>query len=316
MAHSKISVIIPVFNVEKYLEKCLISIVDQTYSNLEIIIINDGSTDASSEVCKKFAKQDSRVLLINQKNQGLSVARNTGIRQSRGDFLVFVDGDDWVDKTFIEELYIVINKKFPSIAVCGYQEVAEDHSVISSAIPKTQTIVGQQALANLLTQQKDLDVITWNKIYSRELFIKNNITFPVKQIHEDNLTTYKLYSCAKTVAYIDKPLYYYVQRPNSITAKSANINKATYKERAATEAIAWLKEYSPTAVPAAEIALLYAKFTYLDSSQQVKPTMAWIKSNKTSILQNPLLTKKLRLYLFLLKFGYAPYKILKILVGA
>ncbi len=312
----RISIIIPIYNVENYLNKCLQSISSQTYKNLEILLINDGSTDTSPKIAETFLKDEPRATLINQKNQGLSAARNTGTQKSTGTYLAFVDSDDWLEPTFIEDLHAAITKAKPSISVCGFTEVIahKTHTIT----PKTHQTTGEKALTTLLTQQKDLDIITWNKLYHRDLFARHNIEFPKGKIHEDNLTTYKLYTYAHTVSYIEKPLYNYRKRPGSITDKST-ADLAPTKEKAATEALKWLTDHNSQALPAAQIALLYAKLTYLDQmikSNQIDPKIwqtqtHWIDQNRQTLLKNPHLTQKLKLYLTLLRHGHTPYKTLK-----
>jgi len=315
----KISIIIPIYNVASYLAPCLSSIINQSYAQLEIILINDGSTDHSRHICQAFAKADPRIILINQTNQGLSAARNAGIKKSTGTYLAFVDSDDWIDRDFVSKLHKAIHKTLPSIAVCGYQETNQDGHPTKSFTPKPQIIPGEQALTNLLVHQADLDIITWNKLYHRDLFTRHHIQFPVGKIHEDNFTTYQLFCFAHSVSYIDHPLYFYRKRPSSITAKGSTRHKAAYKEAAATTAITWLKKHRPSALPAAQISLLWAKLTHLDLmiesgnidqsvwQQQIK----WIKEQRQALSANQHLSIKLKLYLFLLRFGIFPYKTLK-----
>ena len=313
-----ISAIVPVYNVEQYLKKCFDSISSQSYDNIEIILVDDGSTDGCSDLCDRLAKKDKRVKVIHQKNAGLSAARNAGIKHSHGDFLAFIDSDDYVDQNFIAKLYESIDKKSPSISVCGFQKI-KNHQIKQVVSINPSILPAKIALDNLLVKQRDIDIITWNKLYHRDVFTKNNTTFPVGQVHEDNLTTYKLYASAKTVSYVGEPLYFYVQHPGSITDKALSTDKAAYKEQAAEEAVQWLKKHNPKSVAAAQISLLYAKLTYLDTmiqNRQIDKQLwhkqtSWIKEHYADFKKNPHLSFKLKTYLFLLRFGVLPYKILK-----
>lgn len=225
MNNPKISVIIPVYNVDKYVEKCLKSIINQTYNNLEIIIVNDGSTDNSLMICEKIAKKDKRIKIITQKNGGLSLARNTGIKNSTGDYIAFIDSDDYVSKRFIEVLYNTLIANNADISVCDYIYVDENDHKWSKTKKMNKIYSNIDAIKDLFVGNQDTEVMSWNKLYKKSLFLDNNILFPEGMIHEDNFTTYKLYYFSKSIALVDEKLYFYLQRNNSIMGKKFNVKR-------------------------------------------------------------------------------------------
>lgn len=211
----KISVIVAIYNVEKYLNKCIDSILNQTFKNLEIILIDDGSTDSCPKICDEYLKKDSRIKVIHKKNGGLSDARNTGIKLATGDYIGFVDGDDYVKNSLYETLYNACVNNNCEIAVCGLIRKYSDREVFSQT---NQEIIfdKNEAFENLILGNYFHDYAV-DKLYKKDLF--NGIEYPVGKIYEDVYTTYKLLYKANRVIYLDVPLYYYVQRNDSILRK-------------------------------------------------------------------------------------------------
>ncbi|MBR2994465.1 glycosyltransferase [Candidatus Saccharibacteria bacterium] len=297
-----VSIIVPVYNVGDYVLKCLDSLNDQTYENLEFIIIDDGSTDKSGEICDVFAKKEKRAKVFHKKNGGLSSARNFGIKKARGEYICLVDSDDWVQAEFVEKLVEAVEKDKADIAVCGYNKV----------VPETKVLTGKEATIKLLTQQENMEIIAWNKIYRRGLF--EEISYPEGVNHEDNLTTYKLLSRASKVAYEAESLYEYVERVGSIMDKGKKKEKLEFRERAAREAIEYFDEDKDLKA-AAEIALLTAKMAWVDfaisrevDKEYLDKNVAWVKKNKNKYLKNKYLSKKLKLYIYLVtNFGAKLY---------
>ena len=328
----KVSIIIPAYNVEKYIIRCLESVAAQTCQNLEIIIVNDGSTDSTKQLCAGFVKNEPRAKLINQKNQGLSIARNHGIEQATGDYLALIDGDDEIAPDFVEKLATAVIKSNSDIAVCGYRIISEQSQ--TSVSPPIAQVSGSNATVNLLTQQKNYDVIACNKLYKRELF--KYIKYPARQIHEDNLTTYKLYAAAKKVCFLEEPLYFYHKRSGSITTTTKKTQSLFVKQQAAREAIQYFQDFSKldpvtqNAVKnsqtllklqqAAKVSFLLSQFAFLDHAlRQEIPAefidLAITNIKKHSDFKNPYLSKRLRVYLYFIKtpkaFIYKIYRTLK-----
>lgn len=217
-----ISVIVPVYKVEKYLERCVESIRRQTYSNLEIILVDDGSPDRCPEICDGYVKLDSRIQVIHKKNGGLSDARNAGIEIAKGKYIGFVDSDDYIHPEMYENLYKAIVKYRADISVCGVKKVYSEQYIIEEQnILEVKRYDGRQAVANIYDAELYLEsVVAWNKLYRKELFI--SIRYPKGKIHEDEFTTYRLFYESDRVVRVNVQYYYYFQRKDSIMGKVNN----------------------------------------------------------------------------------------------
>lgn len=230
MKEQKISVIIPIYNIRKYVDKCIKSVQRQTYKKLEIILVDDGSTDGSEKICDKY-KIDKRVRVIHKKNGGLSDARNVGIDIATGQYLFFIDGDDYISKSCIRDLYNELIKNKSDISTTGFVPFYDNDQPIEKA-GKSRTFQTQKALQRLL-YQKHVTNSAWGKLYKKELF-NNNLRYPKGKICEDLPTTYRLFAKAKKVTISNSRKYFYLQRRNSI------INAPFKPER--LEAISFAKQ--------------------------------------------------------------------------
>lgn len=212
-----ISVIVPIYNVELYLETCIKSICRQTYKQLEIILINDGSTDGSEAICLEYAKMDSRIHYYKKENGGLSDARNYGIIRASGGYLAFVDSDDWIEPNFIQSLYESILREGASVAVTGYNRVDAFGCILETdLLPTEQTVLsGREVCKQILESNGYRFVVVWNKLYKKELF--KFLHFEKGKLHEDEYFTYRLLYDVEKVAVVQECLYQYVERDNSIT---------------------------------------------------------------------------------------------------
>ncbi len=215
-----ISVIVPVYNAAKVLERCVNSILSQTYPNLEIILIDDGSTDMSGKFCDIFAKKDSHIKVIHQKNQGQSAARNAGLDLATGDYITFVDCDDEVEPTLIADLYQLIVKYHVRLAVGSFVEVSptgDQKPFTTDEQPRTTVLSTEECLADMLLEQ-NFAMAVWGKLYARELF--DSVRFPVGKIYEDVATTYRLILQCPEIALTTATKYLYYHNPNSTTRQS------------------------------------------------------------------------------------------------
>ncbi len=211
-----ISVVVPIYNVRDYLEECLESIALQTYKSIEVLMIDDGSNDGSKEIAKAFSEKDKRFLYIYQENQGLSAARNTGIEASKGEYLVFVDSDDWVEKDFIQKLYENIMASGADVSVCGYfkdSEVSEEIVFDEAHIMSRTKAMG--ILGNIFPKEYLLMVLAWNKLYRKSVF--DNVRYANGKIHEDEYIIHRIIDNSEMVSTITEPLYHYRIRNDSIT---------------------------------------------------------------------------------------------------
>lgn len=221
-----ISIIVPVYNVEKYLHRCVDSIIHQTYTNLEIILVDDGSTDSSGIICDDYAQKDKRVFVIHQQNGGLSNARNSGIQMMHGKYVSFIDSDDYIARDYIEYLYDIMENNNADISICSYKKVFEGENPELKDTQKECLIMGKhRALATLLYQKK-FTASAWAKMYKKDLW--SDIKFPAGKLHEDVAVMYLLFSKAKTIVYGDKKLYYYLQRSGSIINSCFNPKRMDY----------------------------------------------------------------------------------------
>lgn len=211
-----ISIIIPVYKVEKYLPRCIESVAAQTYKNIEIILVDDGSPDRCPEICDEYAQKDSRITVIHKENGGLSDARNTGIEAAHGRYLGFVDSDDYIHPDMYQKLYEALLAEKTDAAVCGIERVdCTDYQIKRIEDKEVHVYTGLQAVRNIL--DKDLhvvSVIACGKLYKRSLF--EQVRFPVRKLHEDEFTTYRVFYQCRKVVYLSGRYYYYFQRQNSI----------------------------------------------------------------------------------------------------
>lgn len=204
----KVSVIVAIYNIEEYIEECILSLINQTYKNIEIILVDDGSTDRSSEICDEYQKNNPNIKVVHKKNGGLSDARNRGILESTGEYLTFVDGDDWLEKNTIKTLLWLVEENEADIATI----IKKDHQYSSGEV-----IIGD-GKRMILHMLNTVCFEAWGKIYKRQLF--ENITFPKGKIYEDLYTIPSLVLKSKKVVVYHKGLYCYRERNDSIMGQA------------------------------------------------------------------------------------------------
>lgn len=217
MDNKLVTIIVPVYNVEKYLSKCLDSIVNQTYSNLEIILVDDGSKDNSGNICDYYAKNDVRIKTVHIDNAGVSNARNIGLNLSLGDFILFLDSDDYVELDMVEQMINIFNKYNVDIVMCNfYWEY--NGALKRNKISNTSFIIDSRNFINSISSENSYGGYLWNKMYKREILFNNQklIQFDTNVlIMEDFLFNCELYDNIKKVACLDNCFNYYVQRKTS-----------------------------------------------------------------------------------------------------
>ncbi len=223
MKEDLISVIVPIYNVEKYIKKCVDSIIKQTYKNIEIILVDDGSPDECGKICDEYSIKDSRIIVVHKANGGLSDARNVGIDKANGKYICFIDSDDYIDDNYIELLYNAIKENNVEISQCGIKKITEDEVFIENIGYKENNVKNSKQMLKDLYITNWENIVVWNKMYLRELF--NDIRFPKGKIHEDEYTTYKILYKVNNVAIINDFLYNYRQNEKSIMGKTFNIKR-------------------------------------------------------------------------------------------
>lgn len=213
-----ISVIIPIYNVAEYLDKCIKSVLSQTYIDFELLLIDDGSTDESADICKNACEQDDRIRYFYKENGGLSDARNFGLKHIRGEYVSFIDSDDWVESTYLEYLFNAIKINDSDMSTCIYMLRQDGKAIPWKTLPSEPRVLsGREALISLLSADA-INVSSNGKLLRSSLF--EDICFPCGKHFEDVGTTYKLIQKSKTVAVGGAPLYNYFMRSNSITHSS------------------------------------------------------------------------------------------------
>lgn len=247
MKRPLISIIIPVYNVENELDRCIVSVLKQTYTNLEIILVNDGSTDNSGNMCEDYKKEDTRINVIHKKNGGLSEARNYGIDKATGDFITFIDSDDYVTEDYVEYLYILMVKNDADVSIVENKRVWRDTDKLDELVCEEITFNSIEAVEDLF-YQKHIENSAWAKLYKRKLF--EEIRYPCGMLYEDLATTYKVLLKADKIIWTNIQKYYYYQRDNSIMYRKfteKNIDRIIISEELLKE----ISSQYPRLIPAA-----------------------------------------------------------------
>ena len=215
-----VSIIVPVYNVELYIRECIDSLICQTYKNIEIIIVDDGSTDSSKTICDEFAKKDDRVIVLHKDNGGLSDARNFGMKYAKGDYISFVDSDDFVDNKFISFLMEKMIKFNANISACSFVDYYSDNHKVLKCKKNIEKYYSKEEAFKYLNIEGYFSDSVCNKLFRRDLF--EEIKFPVSKKYEDRRTIYKLIEKSENICYSSTPLYYYRQREKSIIHETSN----------------------------------------------------------------------------------------------
>lgn len=249
MTYPKVSVIVPVYKVEEYLPRCLDSLAAQTYSNLEIVLVDDGSPDNCGKLCDEFAHNRPNVLVLHQNNQGLSAARNRGVEISNGDYITFVDSDDYISADYVEYLMSMILKYHCDISAGRYVPVYRNGTPDIKKTRECQELLSNaEALIEALYSVK-FGVSAWAKMYKRELV--ERYPFPHGKLFEELATTYKIIGDSASVAYGNRNIYFYVQRPGSVMSSIGR--RELYGLEAAGDLLKYAERRFPNAVHAAKV---------------------------------------------------------------
>lgn len=221
-----ISIVVPIYNVQNYLEDCIDSILSQSFKDFELILVDDGSTDNCLKICEKYKQLDNRIIVIHKQNEGLSSARNTGIEVACGDYISFIDSDDFIHKDMYKILYESTKKCNLDIAICNYKRV-DEHIVLHNDEIKEYNKVFKysniEALNELYTNNRLIFTIVCNKLYKKNIF--EDIKFDYGKSDEDEFIAHKILYKGLNIGYIDKELYFYRMRNDSITGSTFNIKR-------------------------------------------------------------------------------------------
>ncbi|MGM9549262.1 MAG: glycosyltransferase family 2 protein [Faecousia sp.] len=238
-----ISVIVPVYNVEAYLPRCVESILAQTYGKLEIILVDDGTKDNSGAICDAYARQDDRIRVIHKPNGGLSSARNAGIDAAAGEYLSFVDSDDWIEPDMYEQMMALMGQYGVRLVCAGRWDVSsETGEKVQGLCPPSDEVISGEELVRRIFHWDNVDSAAWDKLYHRSLFA--TVRYPLGVICEDVPTTYRIALDAGQAAMLSRPVYNYYHRPGSITA--AAVSEKTFHFSAHTaEIYPYIRENYP-----------------------------------------------------------------------
>lgn len=226
MDKRKVSVIIPVYNVEMYLDRCITSVINQTYTELEIVLVDDGSADGSLKICEYYAKTDERIVVIHQENKGLSAARNKGIACCGGEFVTFLDSDDFLRADMIEKLFQDIQMYHADMSVCECERGGNDFFSSEFGTKENVSIVcysGREIFENLFNNHKEMTIISCAKLYNKEIFC--GYSFPLGVIHEDEYVIHHVLGKCNRVVYHFEKMYYHFLRYNSITQSDFSMRR-------------------------------------------------------------------------------------------
>lgn len=317
MEEALISIVVPVYNVEKYLQRCLNSIQKQSYTNLEIILVDDGSKDSSGSICEEIAKTDDRIQVIHKENGGLSDARNVGVKHATGEYIAFVDSDDYLDENYVLYLYEICKKNSAEIAICRHKRTSQDDEKGENGY-SAEVFTNVEALEHMLYQKK-FNMSAWAKLYKRALF--DGVAYPKGEIYEDVNTTYKLIERAKRVGYCTNHLYFYYANPQSITTNSFHEGKLAYIAHM-DEVLAFVRDKYPKLECAAEFRYIWANihiWVHMPSvdeySEQEKQIRSNIKKYRRSVLRNRKIGVKNQLIVLMTYGGHRFMRRLFQLVG-
>lgn len=289
--HYKVSVIVPVYKVEEYIKECVDSILQQTYLNMEIILVDDGSPDKCGQICDEYAKLDGRVKVIHKENGGLSDARNYGLDAATGEYISFIDSDDYISPVFYELLMNVFRESNADIvALKGGTDFWDEMTVpklnCDCKKKKYKQITNKEALEMMLYHK--IATGAQFKIYRKEMF--EDIRFPKGYLYEDVATTYKTFIKAKNVAIVDEPLYAYRKRQESIIRQSFSEKKMICL-KIADQVIADIRNYDESLVPAAisrVYSMVYSVFLQVPKEDQADMLRLWewMKKHRSQIIRD------------------------------
>ena len=304
-----ISIVIPVYNVEKYLKNCIDSVLNQTYQNIEIILIDDGSIDNSGKICDEYAKISDKVVVIHQQNLGASCARNVGIEIANGKYITFIDSDDIVEKKYIEYLYNLVIKNNVKMAIASYKIISEHDKCIDIGDGYEEKILKTEECLDRLLKEKGFTVSPCSKIYSKELF--EEIKFPEGKLYEDNGTIYKFIMKCDNIAYGNESYYLYYRRNNSSTMSKFNLRKLDLIELT-DNMCNEIEEVFPNLVETTEKKRITVRFSVLRmmnlkedkiTNKKRKEIEKFIKDRKIKIMKNKNMDTRDKIALICLLLG-------------
>ena len=315
MEEDLITIVIPIYKVENYLDKCVKSVINQTYKNLEIILVDDGSPDNCPKKCDEYEKKDTRIKVIHKENGGLSDARNAGIDIAKGKYITFIDSDDYVSEDYFEYMYNLLKQNNTKMSTCETQvvNIEKETEMETQFVENIEILTKRDLFYKILFAQKS-DVSAYSKLYETELF--KDIRYPKGVVYEDTATTYKLIEKCDKIATGNKKCYFYCTRPDSISKmKGFNKNELDYIKNT-DEMLAYIKEKYPDLKEAVNRFDLYANFRILRlllftnprDKKREKETYKKIKEKRSDVLKYTDTPKRDKIAILLSFFGLNIFK--------
>ena len=318
MEANLISVIVPVYNVEAYIAKCLNSLLSQSYSEYEIITVDDGSTDSSGAICDDYSQKFERVVSLHKKNGGLSDARNYGLEHAKGGFIMFVDSDDYVDSDCLEYLYSLLKKYKTRLSMCQLRVVLENGRTIDHGVEGDELLTGKKCLERMLYHDM-VDTTACAKLYDVSLF--DDVRYPQGKQFEDIGTTYKFFLKCNDVAMGYASKYNYIFRSSSIVNCDFNPKKFDLLDMTDNMGAEVLKEY-PDLSKAVMRRRVYSRFSTLNQMlctdqfpDKKKELIRFINTNGALVIKDQLVPKRDKLAIILLRMSFGLYRFVWLLVG-
>ena len=306
-----ISVILPIYNIEKYLPYCMDSLFKQSYKNLEIIMVDDGSNKECSELCDYYAKKDQRVVVYHKENGGLSDARNYGIKRAKGEYITCIDPDDYFDYDYVKYLYDLVQKYDVKFSICQHR-VKFDNGSVKDFGKNGEELIDSKICLERMLYHDVIDTSAWAKLYKKDLF--DNIEYPKGRLFEDISTTYALMMKCKKIAVGYESKYNYIFHNNSIVNSNFNIKKLDLLEMTDKMATDVLKQY-PDLDKAVLRRRVYSRFSTLNQMlnengfiKEKKEIIKFILDNKKSILKNKKAPKRDKIAIIILLLNYRLYR--------
>lgn len=309
-----ISVVVPVYNVEKYVRKCIQSILDQTFKNFELILVDDGSTDNSGKICDEFLKKDKRISVIHKKNGGLSDARNVGIDNSTGEYITFIDSDDFIEKNYLQIHYDLIKKYDSNLVISSYTNFNEGTEPNEVLLNINSDIISKEDCYKKMFLQDTIDVSATAKLYKTNIFKDNKIYYPKGKPYEDIQIIDKIVENSKNIVMTDYKGYYYLQRSGSIMYGSMSNDRMILINKM-DELLDFVSKKYPNIIKYAVRRYVYSNFHVLGRSvmddkfiNKSKEMRKNILKYKKEILKEKIYSKKEKLATIILLFGIKFYK--------
>ena len=308
-----ISIIVPVYKVEQYLERCIESVLRQTFRDFELILVDDGSPDCCGSICERYAAQDARIRVIHQENQGQAAARNHAVQQANGAYIVFVDSDDYVEPDCLEYLMMLKNEYEADMTIGGFTYLYEGKQSKSRSAEEKEEVLGACQALIRMNYTKGFGATPWAKLYKKELIVKH--PFPEGQIYEDLATLYKIVGDCETIAVGTRKIYYWLQRSGSTMRTEFDERQMAGMDAAAAQ-IPYIKERFPMALQSAKyrytakaVELMAVCFNSGGSKEVFRRLKRLMNRFAGSALKDRNSSTTMRLRIIAAKLGYYPAKI-------